>query len=165
MKMIKRISNKDMDTYFELSSLYEEEFAPLTGAKRNENGHYPVSTPIDKAHIGYFIFDADEEKGFIVINTEKDPYDVCEFFILKEYRNQGLGQRLAFTVFDAHNVNWSVKQLYSAERARAFWIKVIGKYTEGNYTEQLYEDEKWGRVYMQLFSSNSLLKKPSLQCL
>ena len=142
-----------MDTYFELSDLYEEEFARLTGAKRNENGHYPVSTHIDKVHIGYFIFDAEGIKGFIVINTEKDPYEVCEFFILKEYRNQGLGQRLAFTVFDAYDVNWSVKQIHNAEQARAFWIKVISKYTEGNYREQLYEDEKWGKVYMQLFSS------------
>ncbi|MCL2161877.1 MAG: GNAT family N-acetyltransferase [Betaproteobacteria bacterium] len=151
--MIKQISNINMDIYFELSDLYEEEFAPLTGAKRNGNGHYPVSTPINKTHIGYIIFNANEKIGFIVINIEKEPYDICEFFILKKYRNQGLGQRLAFTVFDAHNVNWSVKQLYNAEQARAFWIKVISKYTEDNYTEQLYEDKKWGKVYIQLFSS------------
>jgi len=153
MTVIKQISDENMDKYFEIAQIYEEEFSYLTGASKNENGLYPISTAIDETHIGYFICNNNNIIGFIVINIEKEPYDVCEFFILKEHRKQGFGEKLAFEVFNLYNVNWSVKQLQSAKHAHAFWIKVISKYTGNNYTQHLYEDEKWGKVYMQLFSS------------
>jgi len=60
---------------------------------------------------------------------------------------------LAFEIFNLYNVHWTVKQLLSAKHANAFWIKVIGKYTGNNYTQHVYEDEKWGKMYMQVFSS------------
>jgi predicted acetyltransferase len=153
MIKIKQITDKNMDKYFEFSQIYEEEFSPFTNASKNEHGLYPVSTQIDKNHIGYFAYDNYSAIGFIVINTEKEPYDVCEFFILKEFRRQGFGEKLAFKIFNLYNANWSVKQLYYAKHANTFWNRVISKYTGDNYTQHLFEDEKWGKVYMQLFSS------------
>jgi len=43
---------------------------------------------------------------------------------------------------------WQIKQLVSAVRSRAFWLRFLqGRYP---YTEERYEDEKWGPVYRQL---------------
>jgi len=153
MWMIIQISDKNIEKYCELSELYEDEFAPLTGASKNENGIYPISTQIDETHIGYFMCNNGKMIGFIVINIGVQPFDVCEFFILKEYRNQGLGQELAFKVFDLYDAIWKVKQLYNAKNANSFWINIINKYTKGNYTQQVCNDEKWGKVYMQNFAS------------
>jgi len=150
--MIKLITDENMNKYLELAQIYEKEFAHLTGARTDENGLYPVSTPIDAIHIGYYYCENKLEIGFMVINIESEPYDVCEFFILKEHRKRGSGQKLAFEVFDLHNVEWSVKQLYDAKQANSFWIRVIGEYTGNAFSQQIYEDEKWGKVHMQTFS-------------
>jgi predicted acetyltransferase len=151
--MLKRITDANMSKYLELAQLYEEEFAPLTGASRDEAGIYPVSTQIDETHIGYFYCDNGNEIGFTVIGTEKEPYDVCEFFVHKNYRKQGAGQKLAYEIFNMYSVDWSVKQLYNAKHAHLFWLKVLRGYTNNNFTQHLYEDEKWGKVHLQLFTS------------
>jgi len=151
--MLKKITDANMDRYFELSQLYEEEFAPVTGATKDNSGQYPVSTPIDETHIGYFYCQKGIEVGFVVIGIEKEPYDVCEFFIHKDFRKKGAGQKLAFGIFDMYSVDWSVKQLPGAEHATKFWLRVIGEYTANNFTQHEIEDEKWGKVRMQLFSS------------
>ncbi len=151
--MIEPISNENLDKFTTLSQIYEAEFAPLTGAKKDNNGLYPLSTPINKTHAGYLLYHDNKAVGFIVINTEKEPFDVCEFFILKKYRRQKLGQELAFKIFDLHPGRWTVKQLYNAVDANTFWLKIINKYTKSHYTQTLYDDDKWGKVYMQSFSS------------
>ena len=157
--MIKKITDENMQKYFDLAQLYEDEFSPITGAVKNKDGSFPVSTPIDETHIGYFYCEdtaKDSEIGFIVINAEKEPYDICEFFIHKDYRNKGAGQKLAFEIFDMYSVDWSVKQLHNAKKANLFWLKLINKYTSGDFTQHLYEDKKWGKVHMQLFSTKKI---------
>jgi len=151
--MLKRITNANMAGYFALSQLYEDEFAPITGAIKDSGGQYPVSTPIDETHIGYFYCEDDIEIGFAVVGIEKEPYDVCEFFIKKEFRKKGAAQKLAFGIFDMYSVEWSIKQLEGAIHATEFWLKVISRYTADNFTQHEIEDEKWGKVRMQLFSS------------
>jgi len=151
--VLKPITAANMDIYLSLAQLYEEEFAPITGATKDASGLFPLSTPIDETHIGYYYCVDNREIGFAVINTGQNPYDVCEFFVLKDYRKQGIGEELAVKVFNLHRVNWSVKQLYNAKKANSFWIKVISKYTGDNFSQHLFEDDKWGKVHMQKFSS------------
>ena len=151
--MLKQITEGNMDRYLCLAQDYEEEFVPFTGAVRDETGAYPLSTPTAETHLGYYYCEDGVEAGFIVISTNEEPYDVCEFFVLQEFRKKGIGQKLAFEVFDLYDADWTVKQLYAAENARLFWIKVIDKYTGGAFTQNIYEDKKWGKVHMQKFSS------------
>ena len=157
--MLKQINNENMHKFVEMSQKYEDEFSPLTGAKKDAKGFYPVSTPIDETHLGYFYCTGanHQEIGFAIISVEKEPYEVCEFYIMQEYRKIGAGQDLACALFNMFPVNWCVKQLYEAKNANAFWISVISKYTGYDFTQRLYEDEKWGKVYIQEFSSRKLV--------
>lgn len=153
--MLKKIDATGMDTFLALSQLYEAEFAPITGAARDAQGMYPVSTPLDDTHPGYFYCEGEAAIGFAIIATESEPYEVCEFFIRKEYRKQGAGQKMAVALFNKHAAHWRVKQLHNATYAHRFWLRVLEDYTQGNFTQCLYEDEKWGKVHMQGFSSRA----------
>jgi predicted acetyltransferase len=157
--MIKQIHDMSLHSFPELSDLYEEEFAPLTGAARGENGSYPISTPIDETHHGYLLLDGDASVGFAIVAVGNEPYDICEFFIRPEYRKQRCGEQLAFFLFDKFPGTWTVKQLITAEKATAFWIRVLDKYTGGDFIRRTYEDDKWGNVQMQVIDTRIIRPK------
>jgi predicted acetyltransferase len=83
--------------------------------------------------------------GFVlVIEEEMDDHTpfkfVADFFIIKKYRRQGIGQAAAFQLFDLFPGAWAVSELMRNVAAVAFWRKVIGRYTEGQFEESPLED-------------------------
>jgi predicted acetyltransferase len=54
---------------------------------------------------------------------------------MRKYQRRGIGRRFAVTLFDRFPGRWLVGQLPKNERAIAFWRKVIGDYTGGNFEE------------------------------
>jgi len=74
-----------------------------------------------------------------------------QFFILKRYRNSGVGRALARHVLFSHPGLWEIGQIASNEAAYAFWRKVIAEATEGQFTE-LQVTEGWWQGVVQQFS-------------
>lgn len=146
----KRIEAGD-PAYQRLSDIYEAEFSPLTGARPNADGSYPISTSLDEGHMGYFVCEAGEPIGFIVICIEDQPYDVCEMFVLPDYRDRHFASELFCHILRLYPGRWQIKQLVTAKRSRAFWLKFLQE--RYPYTEERYEDAKWGPVYRQLFET------------
>ena len=64
-----------------------------------------------------------------------------EFFVLKKYRNQGVGQLMADMIFSLYPGLWLIYQSKKNMPAQAFWRKAINAWTQGNYREY-YKDEK-----------------------
>ena len=62
-------------------------------------------------------------------------YDVGEFFIMRKFRRRGIGQKVAFDVFDRFRGRWEVRVVVQNEPALAFWHKVLRRYTAGNCHE------------------------------
>lgn len=60
-------------------------------------------------------------------------YELLDFYIVPKYRGQGVGRQAARLVFDAHRGAWQVFELDANEPAKAFWQRVIGEYTGGNF--------------------------------
>src|SRR3954464_6384285 len=58
-----------------------------------------------------------------------------EFSVMRKYQRHGIGTQFAVGLFNRFPGRWHVGQLLSNKRAIAFWRKVIGDYTGGNYTE------------------------------
>jgi len=77
-----------------------------------------------------------------LVSRPGDPpaWEMDEFFILRKYRRRGVGEHLARHLFDRFPGAWVVKQTRHNDAARAFWRKIIGRYTGGRFTETLYSE-------------------------
>ena len=65
---------------------------------------------------------------------------MAEFFILRKYRRLGVGSQAAKRVFQRFPGPWVVGEIAANTPAQAFWRRVIGEFTGGDYTETR-EDE------------------------
>ena len=84
------------------------------------------------------------------IVTQKDGFWMEQFFVLKKYRHIKLGTALALHVIQSHPGPWEVGQMPANLNAQAFWRKVIGSVTGGNYTE-VQVTEGWWKGVVQRF--------------
>jgi predicted acetyltransferase len=66
-----------------------------------------------------------------------------EFFVMRKYRNRGVGERVAAQLFEKLGGTWEVGQVPTNVGAQAFWRKVVGRYTAGDYEEFELSDERW----------------------
>jgi predicted acetyltransferase len=60
---------------------------------------------------------------------------MAEFFVMKKYRQRGVGRKIAYQLFDRFHGVWKIAQIEENMPAQAFWRKVISEYTNGNYEE------------------------------
>ena len=77
------------------------------------------------------------------VSGDDQTWDVAEFFVMRKYRRHGVGSAAAIRAFDAHRGKWEVRELASNHAAIAFWRRVIGGYTKGNFGEMVLDDERW----------------------
>jgi predicted acetyltransferase len=97
--------------------------------------------------------------GFaVMLEEEFDDGGGCffmvDFFIMKKYRRQGIGQFVAHYLFDLFPGEWQVSEIARNLPAQAFWRKIIGRYTDGQFSEELLDH---GDV-LQVFNSGSRSK-------
>jgi predicted acetyltransferase len=99
--------------------------------------------------------------GFVLVmrynylTALKDAWVMAEFFIMRKYRHQGLGQHTACLIFDRFVGNWQVAQITENHAATAFWRKVIARYTHDNYQEHNLDNDNW-RGPIQTFTAPPL---------
>jgi len=87
-----------------------------------------------------FIIKVDDKlAGFVMVNdypevddTETD-YTIAEFFVMYKYRRLGIGQYVAYKVFDMFHGKWQLKRHPKNVSSVHFWNKVVAEYTKGNY--------------------------------
>jgi predicted acetyltransferase len=86
--------------------------------------------------------------GFVLVKQygerAEPSYDMSEFFVLRQYQRQGVGQAAACEAFDQFRGLWEVRQLLQNTPAVAFWRKVIGAYTGGRFSEVKKEEPHYG---------------------
>jgi len=82
--------------------------------------------------------------GFALIGSAQqwlgDPgagvHDVHEFFVLRRFRRDGLGRRLAERLWAQHPGDWLVRAAEANRPAVAFWRNAIASYAGGSYGEE-----------------------------
>ena len=62
---------------------------------------------------------------------------------MRKYCRQGAGKRVAFSIFDRLPAKWEVRQVNENTAGIAFWRRIIGEYTGGNYQETLLSGKDW----------------------
>lgn len=97
--------------------------------------------------------------GFIFVNT-KDPQShtgfpqgIAEFYVRTDFRNKGIGEKIACDIFEMFPGKWSIRELDSNKSAQEFWRKVIGRYTNGNFKEIISDNQRW-KGPIQLFDNS-----------
>jgi len=73
----------------------------------------------------------------------KDTWVMAEFFIMRKYRHQGMGEYVARYIFNQFPGAWQVGQIAENSSAIAFWRKVITRYTHGNFQEHNLNNDNW----------------------
>ena len=142
-----------------LIELYKYDFSEFDPDDVNENGLYDYMyldhywTEEDRHP--YFIRVEGLLAGFVLIREvgQIDStiiYSVAEFFVMKKYRKQGVGQYAAVELFNKYRGFWKVAQIESNIPAQIFWRKTIERYTNNNYQE-IREDDWEGPI--QTFST------------
>ncbi len=97
--------------------------------------------------------------GFALVRQlgSERSYDIGEFFILRKYRNRGIGRYVAYSLFDRFPGSWQVAQMVGNTPAQAFWRNVIGDYTSGDYADSEGIDDVHGmKLTIQSFSNTGL---------
>lgn len=105
----------------------------------------------------YFIKVNKTISGFALVNRhtliQKESYNLAEFYIRKEFRNQGIGKKAAYKLFDMFPGKWEIREMNSNPKAQAFWNKVIATYTKTHFEEIWLNDSNW-RGTVQTFQTD-----------
>lgn len=101
-----------------------------------EEGRHPFLLRVDGKLAGFALVN----RHAILPNSE---WSMAEFFIMRKYRRQGIGKRVARHIFDQFRGRWEVAQIASNPKAHQFWRKVIEEYAGGKFEEVVLDDERW----------------------
>lgn len=73
--------------------------------------------------------------GFVLVTQSSEPsgdgeaWDMAEFFVLRRYRNRGIGTELARKVWLRCPGSWQIRVMEKNVLARKFWESSITKFT------------------------------------
>jgi predicted acetyltransferase len=68
---------------------------------------------------------------------------MAEFFVLRRYRRQGVGERAARAAFGRFPGPWEVRERAGNDAAIAFWRRVIHRHTAGRFQEVTWAGDLW----------------------
>jgi ribosomal-protein-alanine N-acetyltransferase len=100
-----------------------------------------------------------ELAGFVIIDTkgsdEQIDFNMAQFFILRKFKNKGLGQFIACHCFDKFKGTWEVMVMPGNHGAYQFWKSVITKYTHVNFIEYTLNIKHFNDSRKNIFRFNS----------
>ena len=83
----------------------------------------------------FLIRSGDKLAGFALVRTVNDHHVMAEFFVLRPHRRSGLGSAAAKEVFRRLPGQWIVHEHPANRPAQAFWRRIIGEFTGGDFSE------------------------------
>jgi predicted acetyltransferase len=145
-----------------LMELYQYDFSEFDGADVTPLGLY------DYPYLDHYWVEPERSPflvrvdgklaGFVLVARYdyltgiKDTWVMAEFFIMRKYRLQGVGEYVACHIFNQFPGDWQVGQINENPAATSFWRKVIARYSQGNFQEHYLNNENWHGP-IQLFTS------------
>jgi len=149
------VTETNSHLYHNLVQSYEAEFSPITGKKPNASGLFELDTHLGESTLGFLLMIDNAPAGITAIHSNvAQAYEVCEFYVLPNFRKNGVGMQFAHALWKNYPGDWEIKQIQGAEYATAFWRKTIESFSETEYTEECYDDPYWGTVTRQKFAVN-----------
>lgn len=135
-----------------LVPLYCYDLSGVAKWKLDDRGVFDTSTTHSFAHnelTSYLIRSDGTAIGFATIakksylEPSKTAWDMHQFFVMRPYRRQGIGSRVAHLLFDLHPGQWEIRECAEDRDGQRFWRTVIHAYTRGQYGEMHVQNEVW----------------------
>ena len=150
------ISTNEKPLIQNLLQFYEYEFSVYEEDDVDENGDFEIAD-VDE----YFDIDeytpllvkvAGQPAGFVIVNSDPNApngrFLIEEFFIMKRFQQQGIGQEVARKVFDMFGQDWVVRVISENLKGQSFGQKAIDNYTGGAFSVEVFNDASWeGPIY------------------
>lgn len=151
MIVIESVEYERKSTLRNLLELYKHDFSEYDPEDVNENGLYEYMYLdhywTEEGRHPFFIRVDGKLAGFALIREigtdelGRTVYEMAEFFVMKKYRQQKVGQYAAAELFNRFRGSWKVGQLEGNKPAQAFWMKTVGHYTKDTY--QVIREDGW----------------------
>lgn len=135
-----------------LLQLYVFDLSGLMGVDIGDDGRFrtpPIEPWFTDPRCHPFLVRVDGKlAGFALVQRrsrltgDESITDMAEFFILRKFRGQKLGARVAAMLFEKFPGPWEVRQRSWNPPATAFWRRAIGRYTD-QLSEEILDDERW----------------------
>lgn len=127
-----------------LFQLYIHDMAGWFDIDTEADGSYSYDTSSiwKNGYDAYLAKLGDSLAGFALIGRADEwlgdvgGHDVHEFFVIRRYRRNGIGQRMAALLWDERPGAWLVRVLAANAPAVLFWRNVISSYSRGACTEE-----------------------------
>jgi predicted acetyltransferase len=147
-------NESDLPLLDNLAQLYQYDFSEFDGSDIGDDGrfdwvdwralfekpnHHVFRICVDGRTAGF----ASVYKGHAFRDEGESVWWMDEFFVMRSFRDRGVGERVARMLFDAFPGTWEIAQIRPNVGAQAFWRKVIGRYTEGTFEEFDIRDHRW----------------------
>lgn len=172
---LKLSDHQDAHIIKNLWPLYQHDVSEYDSAKPNKHGLFGVEDDVmtlaqhadslnawwsdANALFPYLILADGDPAGFCLIagraripSTIPADFVVHEFFLLHAYRAKGVAEIAVTRGFDSHKGRWEVVTYPTQTRAIAFWRRVIGRYTNADFSE-IEMDHPWGRKVVFRFDN------------
>ena len=156
-------SPDERDIIFNLLQYYLHNFSEFEDDSTDEQGMYDYPYLdfywSESARLPFLIRLNDNIAGFALVRTDMDPrngeafMDMAEFFVLRVYRKQGVGNFAARDLWNRFPGFWHVSVLNSNKAAYPFWKNAIESYTRNQYSEEA-DTKALGRAVTFVFSSS-----------
>jgi predicted acetyltransferase len=156
---VRRATMAEKSILAHLLQLHSHDMSEFNGAEVGDDGLFGYEEFdlfwTEKERHPFLVRAAGKMMGFaLMIEEEIDDHlpscFMADFFIIKKHRGQGIGQAAAFQLFDLFPGTWQVSELTRNLAAQAFWRKVIGRYSGGDFEEEPLES---GNGVIQRFNA------------
>src|ERR1700730_9913179 len=147
-----------------LLELYAHDFSEFSDLKIGVDGRFgyePLTLYWRESNRFPFLVRANGDlAGFVLVQQGSqvsgaaEVWDVAEFFVLRGYRRQGVGVRVAHDVWRMFTGRWEVRVTDKNLAARAFWKHAVSEFT-GVRSESALTEVAGKRWHVFSFVSNA----------
>lgn len=140
---LERVAYRDKDVLAQLLQLYLYDFTEFEPRELDDRGRFSYryleeywAPAGGEARHAFFIRADSSLAGFALVRVVNGVNVMSEFFVMRAHRRAGVGSEAAKLVFTELPGDWLVHQIATNLPAQAFWRRVIGRFTNGQYTEE-----------------------------
>jgi predicted acetyltransferase len=140
------VAAADEPTFAAVYQFYRYDFTEFTNEDVDDDGQFHDEARVNKylsdARHSSFLFRADGRLAGLAVVRQADAVDgsgdvtdMEQFFVMRRYRRQGIGEAAAIWLFDRHPGRWQVRERHNNLPAQRFWRTIIGRYAGGRFDE------------------------------
>lgn len=155
-----KVGREGLAVISKMSRLFRYDLSEFKGMPCDENGMYAPILDIDNflqdGNYAFTIRYKEELAGFALINgseQEQSSFVFSYLFVLRKFRRTGLGKSATIEILDKYRGDWKIDYNAPNTTAEKFWDNLIREYTDGEYSTDEENHEKWGPLKVIRFSN------------